>query len=206
MAATMGRILRSARPCCSRGAPLRRPAASAVWSDRKVLSVQARRRRRYALAQAKGSRERTHHPIAQARAAGAVRTQRWKRQRATLRERRSARLIAAHVRRPGDVVGQRFQRQASRRVADFKSGQRVLRLSEETTDGAIVMVVRTVGANARRVGRVTADVEGNMARVIVPRMAARSVSRRIVGMLNERVQTLAKQRNTAKNSRNCRSK
>lgn len=115
-------------------------------------------------------------------------------------------MIAAHVRRPGDVVGQRFQRQASRRVVDFKSGQRVLRLSEETTDGAAIMVVRTVGANARRVSRVTADVEGNVARVIVPRMAARSVSRRIVGMLNERVQTLAKQRNTAKNSRNCRSK
>ena len=119
-------------------------------------------------------------------------------------------MIAAHVRRPGDVVGQRFQRQASRRVVDFKSGQRVLRLSEETTDGAAIMVVRTVGANARRVSRVTADVEGNMARVlmacvIVPRMAARSVSRRIVGMLNERVQTLAKQRNTAKNGRECRS-
>ena len=86
----------------------------------------------------------------------------------------------------------------------------MLRLSEETTDGAIVMVVRTVGANARRVGRVTAAVEGNMARVvmarvIVPRMAARSVSRRIVSMLNERVQALAKQRNTAKNGRECRS-
>jgi len=97
------------------------------------------------------------------------------------------------VRRPGDVVGQRFQRQAGRGGADLKSGQRVLRLGEETADRTVVMLVRTVVAKARDVRMLMAAVVNRVGRVIVTRVAARRVRRGpVFGMLNERVQTLPK--------------
>ena len=109
-------------------------------------------------------------------------------------------MIDAHARRPGDGVGKRFQRQAGRRVADLESGQRVLRLGEETADRAVVVMVRTVGAKARIVRGFVVAVVSRMGRVIVTAMAtgrlltvaARGVRRPVFGMLNERVQTLAK--------------